>query len=146
METASKTCTVCKQHKPIEDFYFRLKSKPESGRHSNCKVCVRANVAKWQRDNNYRHNEKTKSYLLRSKYGLTRDDLNAIIEAQGGRCLICNQQTEKLRVDHCHVTGKVRGLLCHGCNTGIGLLGEEPDRLEAAAAYLRVHHAARPSS
>lgn len=62
----------------------------------------------------------------------------AMERAQGGRCLLCGE-VKPLAVDHDHVTGAVRGLLCKGCNTGIGLLREDPMLLRAAARYLESH-------
>jgi protein-arginine kinase activator protein McsA len=58
-----------------------------------------------------------------------------MIAAQGGRCLICQEET-KLHVDHCHETKKVRGLLCRECNTGLGKFKERVDLLERAIHYL----------
>ena len=66
----------------------------------------------------------------------------ALLAAQGGRCAICGTDTPGtiqrfFALDHDHVTGAIRGLLCYRCNIGIGNLGDDPDRLEAAARYLR---------
>jgi hypothetical protein len=72
-------------------------------------------------------------------YGLTDDELLTILSAQDGRCPICLEPLlwPRITVDHCHDTGSVRGLLHGSCNTGIGHLGDDPDRCERAAAYLR---------
>lgn len=59
-----------------------------------------------------------------------------MIENQKGLCLICTEKPEKLFIDNCHETGKVRGLLCSSCNTGIGMLKDDPDVLRAAISYL----------
>lgn len=68
-------------------------------------------------------------------YGLTPADYDLLVNKQDGKCAIC-QQAKRLVVDHCHATGKIRGLLCHHCNTGIGLLGEQPERFDNAKRYL----------
>lgn len=83
---------------------------------------------------------------LAKKFGLTLDEYNRMLEAQGGSCAICrgpermiDPRTGRARnfaVDHCHETGRVRGLLCSHCNRSLGLLGDSLDRLRAAAAYL----------
>ena len=75
------------------------------------------------------------------KYGITEKDYQEILASQGFKCAICgadHQETKDaaLRVDHCHETGTVRGLLCNKCNTGLGLLGDTADAIMKAAAYL----------
>lgn len=75
------------------------------------------------------------------KYGLTAAGFRKLLAEQGGGCAICgataaNANGGRLVVDHDHETGKVRGLLCGGCNTGIGLLGDDAQRVLAAAWYL----------
>jgi hypothetical protein len=90
--------------------------------------------------------EKASRYQLLHKFGLTQGQYDELLFKQGGGCAICGgPQTGRGRfhVDHDHKTGEVRGLLCHGCNTGIGNLGENPARLEKAAAYLRQHGGTR---
>lgn len=67
-----------------------------------------------------------------------------MVDEQLGQCAICNERPERLVIDHDHETGEVRALLCAKCNAGIGLLGDSPDLLTAAADYLRKHHARRP--
>jgi hypothetical protein len=75
-------------------------------------------------------------------YGLTPDQFATMLADQGGRCAICRADTPGGKggwhVDHNHDTNAVRGLLCHDCNLGVGQFGDDPDRLIAAAAYLRV--------
>jgi len=78
--------------------------------------------------------------LLRA-YGIDEAKYQEMLAAQGGCCAICGNpptagRSRRLFVDHHHATGKVRGLLCHGCNTAIGLMEERTDRLASAIAYL----------
>lgn len=68
-------------------------------------------------------------------YGITEATRAKMIEAQGRKCAICRLEKD-LYVDHCHTTGKVRGLLCCSCNTGLGQLGDNASQLELAVAYL----------
>lgn len=56
---------------------------------------------------------------------------------QSGKCLICNEIPKRLVVDHCHTSGKVRGLLCDHCNTGLGRFKDSPELLMAAIRYLK---------
>lgn len=89
---------------------------------------------------------------LKTRYGITRDDLNAMITEQGGCCAICREllaehkhKSSRTHVDHDPRTGKrpvagkarVRGVLCNLCNQGLGKFRDDPDRLERAAAYVR---------
>jgi hypothetical protein len=77
---------------------------------------------------------------LRQKYGMTVADFERMKSEQDGICAICGQPLgDDIAIDHDHGTGKVRGLLHRGCNTGIGLLREDPDVLEGAIAYLLRH-------
>lgn len=74
---------------------------------------------------------------LSKLYGMTEDSYEAMLAAQGNRCAVCsNLFTATPHVDHSHKTGKVRGLLCGGCNTGLGLFKDNPDVLRAAVRYL----------
>lgn len=78
------------------------------------------------------------------KHGITPTQYDEILSAQGGVCAIGKERPAKsggsrLVVDHDHTTGKVRGLLCFHCNTGLGHLRDDPERLAAAIAYLQGH-------
>ena len=87
--------------------------------------------------------EKIKSQRLFTSYGITLDDWNEMFANQKGCCDICgthqSKQKRKMDVDHNHETGKVRSLLCTGCNTAIGLLQESIVNAEKLIAYLRKH-------
>ena len=73
-------------------------------------------------------------------YGVTREFLLDLYEKQKGLCAICNDKPKTsrgLHIDHCHKTKKVRGLLCHGCNVGIGSMKDDPKLLASAISYLK---------
>jgi hypothetical protein len=74
--------------------------------------------------------------MLKHQYGLTLEGFEALVAKNEGRCWICRDFADPPCVDHCHQTGKVRGILCRDCNTGIGRLGDDPKRLRAAIKYL----------
>lgn len=79
---------------------------------------------------------------LQATYGITLSEYNVMLADQHGVCAICkvpHHPERPLVVDHDHDSGMVRGLLCSECNTGIGLLGDNPDTLESAIAYLDLH-------
>jgi hypothetical protein len=80
--------------------------------------------------------QERERHLVR-KYGVTLERYRCMLEKQGGACAICMKTQQKaFDVDHCHATGRVRGLLCTNCNRMIGHAGDDAGRLRAAAAYL----------
>lgn len=99
-----------------------------------CREWHRTYAREWARANT----DKRRLTQLKNRYGLSGSDFDAMREAQGGLCSICQGDPgpKGLYVDHDHKSGAVRGLLCHHCNAGLGHYGDDPDRLMAAAAYL----------
>lgn len=85
-----------------------------------------------------KHKDKRRDTNLRQKFGITLEDYNNMLTSQNGVCAICGQLDGKrsLAVDHCHKTGKVRGLLCRRCNVSIGLLEDNTIFLLNAVRYL----------
>ena len=74
------------------------------------------------------------------RYGLRLEDYQELMRAQEGKCAICKaypSASRALAIDHCHTTGKVRGLLCGSCNMGLGKFSDDPERLKVAAEYLK---------
>jgi hypothetical protein len=80
--------------------------------------------------------EYGRARLLRCKYGIDTQDYDALVEQQNGCCAICHEPQLNLWVDHCHKTKKVRGLLCQGCNFGLGFLEIRPGMTERVRHYL----------
>lgn len=75
-----------------------------------------------------------------AKWCLTEPEAHTILEAQGYACPLCHDEFTKLpHIDHCHVTGRRRGLLCHRCNPGLGMFQDSPEALRRAADYLEAH-------
>lgn len=76
------------------------------------------------------------------RYGLTLEDFNLLVAAQAGCCAICREalkfEGKRVHVDHCHVTKKVRGILCSRCNVGLGQFQDNPSMLLAAVRYLKL--------
>jgi hypothetical protein len=86
-----------------------------------------------------RHKEAIRYSRIKKEYGLSKHAHADLVGAQGGGCAICGHQPTdsfKLHVDHCHSTGRVRGLLCSKCNQAIGLFNESPEIMRAALRYL----------
>ena len=79
---------------------------------------------------------------LKYMYGLTSEELRTMERAQHGVCAICKEvpsgigHKRRLHIDHCHVTDKVRGLLCHQCNVSLGLMKEDPVRIQSMLEYV----------
>ncbi len=81
-------------------------------------------------------------YGLKNLYGISEEQYNEMVSRQQGLCAICKEECKakaRLSVDHDHETGQIRDLICSNCNTILGMAADDPDRLEAAAAYLRRH-------
>ena len=78
-----------------------------------------------------------RNYL--SRLGLSLKQYEDLLKEQEGKCAICRRHPTRTRlaVDHCHKTGRVRGLLCNNCNTGLGLLGDQEESVERALSYLK---------
>jgi hypothetical protein len=129
----TKNCNRCFTDKPCEDFNKNRAMK--DGLQGYCRVCSKAYY---------------RSYvihtLIERNYGLTKEQYEALLEAQHGRCAICERTPEetnrrrngceRLSVDHNHETGQVRGLLCASCNTLIGMARDDITVLQAAVEYL----------
>lgn len=160
-------CTSCNQWKPMDDFY--PDRRRHTGRTLNCKACKREYdrhreltlSPEYKRKRRERHLVAAKAYYkaippeeraqkhrqwwLKSNYRLSVEDFQTMLAGQGGGCAICGRpETEAsgnhtLHVDHCHKTGKVRGLLCSACNHGLGRFDDSVDRLSSAILYLLRH-------
>lgn len=128
--TGLKKCCRCKQDKPITCFHARLRNS--DGLRSECKACTR------EAEHTYRRRKPSQGYLqkLKSKYGLSEDDLLSMLAKQDGKCGICDSDDVRLVVDHSHVTQIVRGMLCHKCNAGLGMFGDSVSILANAIKYL----------
>lgn len=86
--------------------------------------------------------ENKRSEHYKSRYGITIVQYNQMFLSQNGRCAICDisqsEISKRLAVDHCHVTGNVRKLLCDGCNKGLGHFKDNPELLQKAISYLNI--------
>lgn len=100
-----------------------------------CDVCKRA-TAEYSRAWRGRNPKKVRGYNLRTLYGISVDEYDAMYASQDGRCAICLVPLAVLHVDHDHDTGVVRGLLCNSRNLAIGQLGHDVSRLTSATDYL----------
>ena len=130
---AEKTCTKCGAKKPLTDYH--MSSKSNDGKASWCKGCVNS-IRRENRKRTYTAENKRK-WALKTRYGLTPEQVEAMSIAQGGQCAVCKKPIEKFHIDHNHNTGAVRGLLCHRCNVRIGGWDDEA-WLSSALRYMEV--------
>jgi hypothetical protein len=113
-----KRCPACETIKPLED--FARASKQSGGRASYCKSC---------------NNARQRQARFLKTYGLTPEALQSLVDGQGGWCALCRQRPA-VHVDHDHVVGTVRGVVCFRCNVGLGHFSDSAAILRAAIDYL----------
>lgn len=164
------TCKSCHQTKPLDEFYLRQKNPPlyktrckecvnayqktyqktPQGRELQRQRCAEWRVKnldlarKLSREGNRKARKEDprrfKSYELKSHYGISLEEYEALLAKQNGKCAICGATEPRgagmFHVDHCHNSSKIRGLLCSECNMGIGKLKDDPERVLRAASYL----------
>lgn len=136
--SATQLCPKCQKRKAEAEFPPR-KNPANHSQSRHCLECSRAWNRGWSRRNRETLNERSRKHHLRTKYGLTLEEFEVILQQQGGVCAICHRPPNGrvLDVDHNHKTGQIRGLLCLSCNAGIGSLGDSPEMLKRATAYLQ---------
>ena len=137
----TKICTKCNQELPLEDFYKtgRKTDKDPNQRHSVCKTCTIARLKANYNPETYRRQH------LRRKYDISLEEYNEMLLLQGGNCAVCHKEDAGGKhnvfcVDHDHVTGKVRELLCKDCNIVLGLVKDSPEHIGRLLAYIIKHN------
>jgi len=122
-EVPTRHCATCQLVRPLTD--FPAIPKTQDKRRGTCSVCYSA-----------RHSEQ---HLMRS-YGITAADKDALLAKQGGMCGICMSSSpgssKGWHVDHDHNRGLVRGVLCHRCNTVLGIFEARPELFVAIIRWL----------
>jgi hypothetical protein len=136
-----KVCKTCNTEKELDQF---PKGKAyKNGIRPSCLVCRREYEVKSYHKHKHKHPydyETEKDRKLKRTYGISYKEYLTMLEAQNGQCAICGTTSTGKRafhVDHDHDTGEVRGLLCSGCNTGIGNLKEDIGIMERAIQYVK---------
>lgn len=156
----TKVCTKCKVEKSIKEFSIN-RASPD--KHAwNCKKCLKdykdnrpkeileayKEVSKKHKKlydslDSTRHRNKTHSQNQKyRKFGITKSEFEQLLAKQNNCCAICGNTEingKLLSIDHNHVTGKVRGLLCSGCNVGLGMFKENMHFLSKAVKYLTLN-------
>ena len=164
-QDGQRRCSSCGEFKPV-DAYSKNKASSD-GLQYHCRVCQKR---RWdarpveERRAHYRavderrrqekreyaaaryrdQRERIRDIQLRHAYGIGVEEYDRILATQDGGCAVCgvaiNPNGRRLAVDHCHITGRVRGLLCHLCNVAIGAMRDDPTRLRSAALYVETQH------
>lgn len=143
----SKVCTKCLLEKPLSDFW--ISDKKRGSRRGPCKECDKAyQRMQYERSPEFREKayansrkqalahprtaEKSREYSIKSKFGLSGAEYQTMAASQGHKCALCGTsevgrygkeakwKAGHWMIDHCHETGRIRGLLCHKCNVRIG--------------------------
>jgi hypothetical protein len=157
----TKICTKCGVEKPLSEFTKSF-GRGYHGHSAKCRICKRAYEKEWhgQSPQSRKSGQNPQSrkpgqrayrkkifennpegYRLRNRekrlkrHGLTFDAFEKLSEQQSNKCAICDSET-KLHIDHCHATGKIRGLLCFACNVSLGKMKDSPYILERALEYI----------
>lgn len=125
-----KFCKSCKQEKPLNEFTPHKGHK--DGYRNKCLNCHNLYIKDWRSAN------PSKKYHLKDRYGLSYDQYFIMLVEQNYQCKICSihNDVKKLGVDHCHSTGRVRGLICQDCNFSLGRMQDSVERLQNAINYL----------
>jgi hypothetical protein len=129
-----KKCTKCFTVKPLSEYYKH--HRQTTGYRPDCKSCTNKRSKEWSTKNA----ESRRFSVLKSATGVDKDSYLRLLRLQDNRCPICNKDRREVpknfAVDHDHLTGKVRGLLCNTCNLGLGYFYDNPDLLNKAISYL----------
>jgi hypothetical protein len=127
MQKQLKTCAKCQTEKDISDF--------KNGKGSAigwCRPCFKVYRQQYWKT-------KGKDTYHKYKYGLSKDEYQQLLDTQQNKCKLCELTLSKTPdVDHCHATGKIRGILCRRCNLLLGLVNDERKLLQRAIDYLSV--------
>lgn len=138
---SSKLCRSC-----YDKWLKKVNPEYKNNQKENTKQWIKNNVDKYKKGQKDWLAKQDKEYIKvqrrnfqLQKYGLNIESYNKLLEKQNGMCAICGKKETKksLAVDHCHQTGKVRGLLCFRCNFGLSYFSENAERFLMAYNYLK---------
>lgn len=150
LEIATKTCSSCKENKPLLEFHKHSRTK--DGLQAYCKPCRTVASREWVRANSVKNYENHKNWVkrnpelakrtkrkarLKRDYGLTVEQFEAMLKEQNYVCAICEMPFgSKTCIDHDHKSGRVRGLLCSLCNVAVERLDNITGWSNRAMNYL----------
>lgn len=137
-----KLCRGCNKILPVDSFYRRNNRNEGRSLYARCKSCNSSSFASWST----KHPGQSRIRNLKAKYGISEEKYFEFYYKQNSSCGICGSKESGwktspwLHVDHCHVTGIIRGLLCHQCNVMIGMIEKQKiDDLTVITLWLNKH-------
>ena len=158
MRAIKKICKKCERSQPIITHFYKDKTLKD-GHKNTCKTCFGAYLKSIKHITNANIRKRRSKYpevrradknrKLKHVFGITIEQYEAMEKAQKNLCAICDREEtsinhsskkrSRLSIDHCHITNKVRGLLCGNCNRTLGLMRDSIELLENAIKYLKKH-------
>jgi hypothetical protein len=140
-----KTCCRCRQSLHLDSFYSDKRRK--DNKHPECKPCQKKRSAQYRQKNKTVLNANAMVRHYVRTYGITQEEFLKKAQCQDNKCAICSidlsfdkiNSLDKAVMDHDHSSGKLRSVLCSGCNTALGLLKDNTDILNKAINYLKEH-------
>ena len=134
-----KVCTKCQEEKPLSEYYLRGDGK---GVKAQCKECTK--IARKKHYSNPEKQAMKYASDLKRMYGVTPEEVKEQWELQGECCDICKKSIPlrdfHTHIDHCHTTGKFRGVLCSDCNISLGNMKENTEALKSMIEYIWKHY------
>lgn len=138
--TMTKICTKCGKELPLSEFSHKRPKGRKPGLQPRCKLCSKEDTKNWREEQS---EDRIRDLYYKRTYGLSLQDFNSLFSEQKGKCKICDRDLslvhlsgDRAVVDHCHTTGKVRGILCNECNRGLGYFRDNVESLMNAVNYL----------
>lgn len=128
---AGPRCAKCGGHRAVDK--LKRDKQRKHGHADWCSKCYARHA--WKIRNSRVSKERKRQWNLSARYKIRAETVEAMRIAQDGRCAICQGELREYHIDHCHATGRVRGLLCSFCNRSLRLV-EQPELLAAALKYL----------
>jgi hypothetical protein len=147
-QTGLKVCSRCKTVKTVSEFYIGKTGKTAGQICCRCRTCCVKVSKQYSSSKPEEYERIVRPYYLKKKYGISVEQYDNMLLEQNNKCAICKSDDPKSRryikgksirfsVDHCHTTGKVRGLLCAKCNNVLGLINDNPEIALRLATYLQ---------
>lgn len=148
-----KVCSKCGETKPVEEFGETVAQTHQGWAwRSHCRKCSSESCRKYGTENKPRRNARLKQWrkenpdkakkldrrrMLKRNYGLSPESADKLFRDAGEKCEVCGTAETRLCIDHCHTTGRVRGILCTSCNTFLGRIENNSSLLKNLETYLK---------